>query len=245
MNEDDLMIKTLIEELKLRRYSDETINNYVNTIKKFLSSEKNERDFLLKYSDKSKSTMRGVYFALKFYYENVLNRKFDERIPLAKKRLGLPEILSKEEISRMIEKTSNIKHKLVMSLLYYAGMRMSEVISIKWKDIDFDRKIIHIKRAKEDKDRIVFLHEKIKFLLDNYGIKNGELVLVSERGGKYNERTIQLIVKNSAKKAEITKNVSPHTLRHSFATHLLEAGADIRSIIYLAFFLIQITLLYG
>ena len=174
--------------------------------------------------------MRGAYFALKFFYENVLNEKFDENLPLAKKSLKLPLVLSREEINKVIEATTNIKHKLVLMFLYYAGLRLSEVRNLRWQDIDFDRGIIHVKTAKGEKERVVFLHFKLKSILEIYGIDKQGLVFKSQRGEKYNERTIQQIVRNAARKAGINKNVGPHSLRHSFATHLLEAGADIRYI---------------
>jgi|SRR3989344_2190627 len=226
------LIGKLIEEIKLRKYSFETGKNYVNTTKIFLDSKKDARNFLLSYSTKSKSTMRNLYFALKFFYENVLNERFNEKIPLAKKSIKLPEILSKEEIQKLFEFVKNYKHKLILALLYYAGLRLSEVINLRWQDINFDRGIIHVKFAKGEHERIVFLHEKLKELLKYYPSQEG-LVLVSERGNKYNKRTIQLIVKNSAEKARIKNEVHPHTLRHCFATHLLEAGTDIRYIQHL------------
>ena len=101
---------------------------------------------------------------------------------------------------------------------------------LKWQDFDFGRSIIHVKRAKGDKDRIVFLHRQLSKIIEENGVKKEGYVIISERGVIYNERTIQEIVKNAARKADIRKKVTPHTLRHSFATHLLEAGADIRYI---------------
>jgi integrase len=103
---------------------------------------------------------------LKFFYENVLNEKFNEKLPLAKKNLKLPVVLSREEISKMIEVTNNIKHRLVLMFLYYAGLRLVEVRNLKWQDIDFDRDIIHIKTAKGEKERAVFLHLKLKEMLE-------------------------------------------------------------------------------
>ena len=101
---------------------------------------------------------------------------------------------------------------------------------LRWDDIDFARKIIHIKKAKGDKDRIIFLHELLSRIIEENGIKKEGFVLFSERGSLYSERTVQEIVKVASKKAGIMKKVTPHILRHSFATHLLEAGADIRHI---------------
>jgi len=223
------LIGKLIEEIKLRKYSYQTGKAYISVVKRFLKSGKTPREFLLSYPNKSRSTMRSAYFALKFFYENALNKRFDEKLPLAKKSLKLPSVLSREEICRMMKVTTNLKHKLVLMFLYYAGLRLDEVRNLKWQDIDFDRGIIHVKTAKGEKERVVFIHSKLKEMLETYGVNKG-LVFISQRGRKYNKRTIQQIVKNSARKAGIKKKVTPHTLRHSFATHLLEAGADIRYI---------------
>ena len=225
-----MLVGKLIEEIKLRKYSFQTGKAYISVVKRFLKSGKTPREFLLSYSNKSRSTMRQAYFALKFFYENVLHEKFDEKIPLAKKKMKLPIVLSREEVKKMIEITDNIKHKLILMFLYYAGLRLEEVINLRWQNIDFDRQIIHIKFAKGEKERVVFLHSKLKEMLEIYGVNKQGLVFLSQRGRKYNKRTIQQIVKNAARKAGIKKKVTPHTLRHSFATHLLEAGADIRYI---------------
>lgn len=220
----------LEEELKLRKYSRKTIKKYVEIIKRFLKFDKTPRTFLLSHSSKSNSMMRGTYFALKFFYEKVLDQEFSEKIPLAKKGLNLPVVIGKEEVQAMLRITKNQKHKLVLGLLYYAGLRLDEVRKLKWQALDIARKIIHIKKSKGNRDRVVFLHERLKQLLDENGIRKEGFILFSERGSVYNERSIQQIVKNAAKKTEIGKKVTPHTLRHSFATHLLEAGADIRYI---------------
>ncbi len=224
------LVGKLIEEIKLRRYSYQTGKAYIYVVKDFLASGKTPREFLLAHSDKSKSTMRSVYFALKFFYGNVLNKSFEEKLPLARKSLKLPLVLSKEEISRMIESTNNLKHRLIIMFLYYAGLRLDEARNIKWQDINFDRETIHLKTAKGDKERVVFLHKKVIDALKMYGTRQEGLILVSQISGLYNKRTIQQIVKHSSMKAGVRKKVTPHTLRHSFATHLLEAGADIRYI---------------
>ncbi|MEM0493408.1 MAG: tyrosine-type recombinase/integrase [Candidatus Thermoplasmatota archaeon] len=224
------LIGRLIEEIKLRKYSYQTGKAYISVIRRFLRSKKTPKEFMLSYSDKSSSTMRNVYFALKFFYENVLHERFQEDIPLARKPSKLPAVLSKDEINRMIDATDNLKHRLMIMLLYYAGLRLDEVRNLRWQDIDFDRGFIHLKDTKRSKERVVFLHKKLVDIFRIYGVGKEGYILPSQRGGRYNNRTIQQIIKNTARKAMINKKVTPHTLRHSFATHLLEAGADIRYI---------------
>ena len=232
--ENEEIIKRLEEELRLRKYSPQTMKKYRYYSVKFLNSGKDVREFLLEGLGKGSSTLRDVYFVLKFLHEKVLRKRFvDEMgnsIPLAKRDMSLPEVLSKEEVLRMINETMNLKHRLILCFLYYAGMRQGEVRDLRWEDIDFDRGIIHIKKAKGGKDRIVFLHRRIVDEIMRFGRQEQDYVFISERGSKYNARTIQQIVKIASRIVGIKKKVTPHTLRHSFATHLLEAGADIRYI---------------
>ena len=224
------LLKKLEQEIDLRKYSKETKKVYTNEIRRFLDSEQIPRDYLLNFSNKSRSKIRHVYFALKFYYENVLNENFKEKFPLARNELRLPVVLNKSEVLDMIDSTKNIKHKLVLMFLYYGGLRLSEVIKLKWNDLDFERDLIHIKSSKGHKDRVIFLHENLKNSLKQLEKHESGNIFISERGNLYDKRSVQAIVNNSSKKASITKKVTPHTLRHSFATHLLEAGADIRYI---------------
>ena len=109
-------------------------------------------------------------------------------------------------------------------------MRLDEVRNITWSDIDIDRETIHLKTAKGDKERVVFLHKRLIETMGILGIKESGPIFISQRDEKYNKRTIQQIIKYVSRKTGIKKNVTPHTLRHSFATHLLESGADIRYI---------------
>ncbi|MBI2653581.1 tyrosine-type recombinase/integrase [Candidatus Woesearchaeota archaeon] len=216
--------------MRLRKYSKQTDKAYLSIIRSFIHSELSPREFLLKYSDKSRSYMRSAYFALKFFHENVLNKKFDEKIPLAKNKGKLPVVLNKDEVNKLFESTLNIKHRLVLMFFYYSGIRANEIVNLKWEDIDFQRGTIHLKTAKGDKERIVFFHEKLKSFIEYFNLKKDGYVFLSNFGKKYDKRTVQTIVKKAARKAAIGKKVTPHILRHSFATHLLEAGADIRHI---------------
>jgi site-specific recombinase XerD len=226
------LIGKLMEEVKLRKYSYKTGHLYVSMVRRWLLSGQSARDFILSYSDASASTMRIANFSLRFFHENVLHKPFPEDIPLAGKDAKLPTVLSRDEAKAMLAGTENAKHRAVLGALYYAGLRLSEAIGLEWEDLDFGRGVIHVRNAKGRKDRMVFLHPELKSLLDAYKPEGREgLVFVSGySGGKYTPKSVQLVVKDAAARARIKKNVTPHTLRHSFATHLLEGGADIRYI---------------
>jgi site-specific recombinase XerD len=226
------LIGKLMEEVKLRKYSYKTGKLYISMVRRWLLSGQSARDFILSYSDASASTMRAANFALRFFYQNVLRERFPEDIPLAGKDAKLPTVLSRDEAKAMISGTENAKHKALLGALYYGGLRLSEAIGLKWDDLDFGRMLVHVRDGKGRKDRVIFLHPELKILLDAHCSNNSEgLVFVSGySGGKYVPKTVQLVVKEAAARARIKKNVTPHTLRHSFATHLLEGGADIRYI---------------
>lgn len=228
----------LVNELKLRGYSGKTINAYLFHVDKFVKSGLEPKPFLLKLINdgKSKSTIRVTGFAIKFYLKHVkseednsLNSTINE-IPNMKEDKKLPVVLSKKEIVDMVIATKNLTHRLMIQIMYSAGLRASEIINLKWEDIDFNRNIIHLKLAKGGKDRIVMLSPKVKKSLVMFDGKKEGLVFVSNRNKKYSLTTIEKVVSNAAKKAGIIKKVTPHSLRHSFATHLLENGTDIRYI---------------
>ncbi|OQX52387.1 MAG: hypothetical protein B5M53_08640 [Candidatus Cloacimonas sp. 4484_209] len=192
LHEREAYVKQLKDELSLRKYSSQTRKSYVYIIE----------------SCKSKSTMRSFYFALKFFHENILNEKFVEIIPLPKSNHKLPIVLSRKEIKEMITVTNNINHKLLLMFLYYAGLRLNEVRNLLWTDIDLDREIIHVKIAKGDKHRIVFLHPKLRELLCYFEDNRKGFIFISQRGKRYDKRTIQQIVTNSTKKTGIDKKVT-------------------------------------
>ncbi len=231
-----LLLK-LKQELEIRNFSKKTVDGYIYSVERFLEYSKNMglnensvKNYVQKeLKNKESSSVRRELFAIKFFFESVLNQKLN--VPNPKKTQTLPEILTIEEIRKMIESTSNIKHKLIIKLLYGCGLRVSEIVNLKKHDLNFEEGLIHLNLAKGRKDRFVKIPESLKKELRNYSALNiSEILFLSSRGGKLTENTIQKIVQNSAKKAGIKKRVYPHLLRHSFATHLLESGIDLRII---------------
>jgi len=238
---------SLEQELILRGFSRRTVSAYIYYNKELLrfanyksSKEINKQDikdyleFLIN-SGKATSTVNITINALKFYYEQILQRKFfgDLGIKRPKKPKKLPDILSKLEVLMMIDSTDNPKHKCIIALLYGSGLRANELRKIKMKDIDFERKLLKVRQGKGEKDRITILPGSILFILKKQQrLKdfNDYLFTGIDKKSSITKESIYKIVKEASQKAKILKNISPHTLRHSFATHLLESGTDIRYI---------------
>lgn len=231
----DLLLK-LEQELKIRNYSRKTIKSYLYSVKKFLDfakddlNEENVRNYTSKHLEwQNPSSVNKDKFAIKFFFEKVLNQ--DLKLPAIKKNKTIPDILTVDEIRNLIENTPNIKHRLIIKILYGCGLRVSELTDLKKEDINFKENLIHITLAKGRKDRFVKIPESIKSDLESFvKLTLGKFLFESGRSGKLTTATIQAVLKNSAKKAGIKKRVYPHLLRHSFATHLLEQGTDLRII---------------
>ncbi|PIP15585.1 MAG: integrase [Candidatus Portnoybacteria bacterium CG10_big_fil_rev_8_21_14_0_10_43_39] len=228
-------------ELKIRNYSSKTVKSYLYGLREYFSFKKenfemlnqdNIRDFLLHYEQKGISAQSRNLFlnTIKFYYRSVVGINQKIEIRSAKKNKSLPVVLSRNDIKRILNSTQNPKHKLLLSLAYGAGLRVSEVIALKVGDIDLNELTIHIKQAKGKKDRISVLPEKLVNDIKKLaaGKVGSDFVFASERGGKLTTRTAQKVFENSLKKAGVQKEATFHSLRHSFATHLLENGVDVR-----------------
>lgn len=171
--------------------------------------------------------------AIKFYYEKVLGRnKLTLQIERPRREKHLPEVLSKQEIKSMLQNTQNIKHKSMIMLLYSCGLRRSELLSLKVNDIHSDRMMIKIRDAKGKKDRYVQLASGVLEMLRMYyrEYKPEKYLFEGLRSQKYSEASITKVVRHAAEKSGIKRRVTPHMLRHSFATHHLEQGTDLRYI---------------
>jgi integrase len=227
------LLDRMDDEMVLRGFSKATREAYSGNVRRFMRSGLSPRKYLINNSRKwSRSTVRSVYFSLSFFYQRVLNMRFEEDLPLVKRKWKLPVVLNRVEVRRMIDGTLNLKHRTLIMVLYYGGLRLNEARTLEWRDIDFERKMIHLKDTKGGNERTVFLHEELGSALQNLqGTSDSDIVFTSGRsGGSYSSRSIQLIVKDAAQRAKISKDVTPHTLRHSFATHLLEGGINILTI---------------
>lgn len=238
--------KAYSDKLDQKRYSSSTKAIYTNYFSDFIrffkdreldtisSDEINEYIlFLIREKNISASQQNQRINAIKFYYEKVLehDRTF-YNIERPIKAKTLPNVLSTNEIKMMIDKTTNIKHKCIISLLYSAGLRRSELINLRITDILSDQMLLKIKSAKGNKDRYVGLSKYSLGLLREFYIQYKPTLWLFEgpNGDQFSGSSIVKIVKSAAKKAGIFRRVTPHMLRHSFATHHLESGTDLRYI---------------
>ncbi|MBF6645398.1 MULTISPECIES: site-specific tyrosine recombinase/integron integrase [Flavobacteriales] len=245
--ETEQQIENFVKWLRSKRYSESTIKTYVDAIRVFLKffSEKAlydienndiiifNNEYILK-NKLSASYQNQMVNAVKLFFQTVQNRKLNiEQIHRPKKPKTLPNVLSKEEIKVILEAHGNIKHRAMLSLIYACGLRRSELLNLKPTDIDSKRGILLIKQAKGKKDRIAPISEKIIELLRQYYKAYKPTVWLFEgqqKGEQYTAESLQSVLKQALQKSNIKKPVSLHWLRHSYATHLLESGTDLRFI---------------
>lgn len=233
------------QEMARRNYSIQTIENYSSCLKKFFGqstkdhpkniNETDIKEFLGKFDEPN--TQRGYHSAIKKFYDICLGQKDKFKfIPYCKKSKKLPIVLSVEEIQGMFNACTNLKHKTILALLYSAGLRVSELINLKWSHIDRSRMVINIIQAKGKKDRQVGLNETLITILEKYFIqyRSKEYVLNGQTELQYSERSVGQVVKQLALKAGIKKRVYTHLIRHCAFTHMVEMGTDINLIQRLA-----------
>lgn len=229
-------------DMDLKGYSSSTQTTYIRMVEGFAKyyrkspenlSENEIRQYLhyLIKENKSDSYISCAYSALKFLYQVTLKRNWnDYRIPRTKVRKRLPEVLDVSEINALIQVTKNVKHRTILMTIYAAGLRVSEAANLKIGDIDSKRMQLRIQQGKGNKDRYTILSEVNLSQLRTYWKEYRPetwLFPGCTLNKAISTRTIQKVFENSKLKAGITKNVTVHSLRHSFATHLLEAGTDI------------------
>lgn len=240
-------IEKLKQWMKSKRYSDNTIKTYTESLRtffRFLHCKKAEdienadiirfnNEYILRNSY-SHTLQNQVVNALKLFYRIAENKIIDpDHIERPRRAKKLPNVLSKNEITAILKALSNIKHKTMLSLIYSCGLRRSELLNLKPTDVDSDRKLLIIRNAKGKKDRVVTLSEKTIDMLRNYYKIYKPAVWLFEgqkSGEQYSPRSLEEILKKSINIARIKKPVTLHWLRHSYATHLLENGVDLRFI---------------
>lgn len=244
--ENNVPLQLFIETLQLKGYSESTIKTYRNEFAQLLYLLKNIqvntldstrlRSYFLYCTNTlklSENTLHSRMNSIKFYFEQVLHREklfFD--IPRPKKPAQLPKVISATDIKKLFDVTKNLKHNLMLKTCYGMGLRVSEIVNIKITDIDSKTMQVFIERAKGKKDRYANLPESILEQLRTYYklYKPQKYLFEGLQGEQYSIRSVQQVFKNAMRKARINKTIGIHGLRHSFATHLLENGTDIKFI---------------
>ena len=240
-------LKQFIRWLSAKRYSDNTVKTYGDALRTFLVYFRQKpvheittsdvldfnNDYILR-KKLSASYQNQIIGAVKLYFRTVRGTRIDvEKLDRPKKPKMLPNVLSKDEVRRILEVHSNIKHRTMLCMIYSCGLRRSELLHLKPTDIDSRRNVVIIRQAKGRKDRIAPLSPKILELLrEYYKLYRPKTWLFEgkEPGTPYSEKSLQCVLKQALEKAAIDKPVSLHWLRHSYATHLLEGGTDLRYI---------------
>ena len=232
-------LKKLETELKISKSSLYTLRNYLHANSIFLDFSGKNPDELSsddlkffiseKLLEKSPSTINLFLSAIRYSFSTILQKDITAQIRRPKKEQKIPKVLSKEEVKKLLQSISHEKSRLILSLIYACGLRVSELVSLKKSDLNFSEKIGHIRQSKGKKDRTFNIPDFLAEDLREFMEKSPSEYLFPGRNGHISIRNIQKIVSRAAKSAGLL-GVHTHTLRHSFATHLLEEGVDIRKI---------------
>lgn len=235
----------IVKEGLRHGFSPRTINSYCFCVARFLKwakkdikliTKKDVReyiDFLLEKGDCG-NTVNVYLNALKFFFEEILERSFLLKVRYSKVPKTLPVVLSKEETKHLIAAITNKKHNLMISLMYSAGLRVSELLNLRLKDLELDKNIGWVRKGKGGKDRLFVVAERLKetisAYIQEYNINYEGWLFQGNKGFHLSIRTVQEIIKRAANRAGIKKHAHPHTLRHSFGTHLIEDGYDVTTV---------------
>jgi site-specific recombinase XerD len=232
------------KEAEFRRFSPRTIETYENCLKKFFAlsnkdyrkiTKKDIKEFLEDINKNCAGSTAHIYLnAIKFFFEQVMRRNIRVNIKYSKRPNKFPEVLTQHETKTLLDNIINNKHKVMISLLYAAGLRVSELVNLKVGDLNLKEGYGFIRCGKGRKDRVFIIPNKLERVLIVFWAGKGkeEYLFVNNRGEKYSPRTITEIINKSAKLTGISKykNIHPHTLRHSFATHLIENGSSLNEV---------------
>ncbi len=235
----NICLAELENEIKSRGFSRRTLDTYMFHVHEFIAAisksteeitDNDVRDYILGLQTRhDPRTINLKISSIRFFFRHVMKRNI--KISYMKRPKRIPEVMTQDEVSKLLSATANPKHKLILELMYGCGLRLSEVRNLKKEDVHIGEGILIVRQGKGMKDRIVSLPVSLSNKMAPFLADSGfPYIFISERGKKMHERTIQAIVKNAAKTAGIKKHVHPHTLRHIYATHLLEAGTDLRVI---------------
>lgn len=238
-----LLRQSMLEDLRIRNYAPATVECYVRSVAEFAKHFNKSPEllgpeeirswqlYLLNEKRVRISSYIQAVCALRFFYRYTLNRKIDiERIPLPRHEKKLPVILSKEEVKALLNAPKNLGHRAILATLYGAGLRVSELINLKVRDLDRDRKVIWVRGGKGHKDRQVMLSDTLRDVLAAYWLwkRPTEWLFPSRKAGCPLARgSVFGICRKAARRAGIAKPVHPHSLRHAFATHLLDDGVNL------------------
>ena len=245
MNKADLLNKAK-SKLYIRNYSPRTIASYISSLNNFAEwliqekvnqvTDKEVEKYLYhlkKNRNRSISGMKQTVASLKILFTDILKKEIPDSLNIRfRKEEKIPVVLSEEEVAAVIKAVNNLKHKVILMTIYSAGLRLSECLALTVADMDFDRNQIRIRQGKGKKDRQTVLSQTLLSEMKDYLIKFCPKIFLFEgqKGGRYSASSVQAIMKRAVKKSGIKKHATVHTLRHSFATHLLENGTDIRFI---------------
>lgn len=241
----ETILKTLQNRLKLQRYANNTIKSYCGYARVFLEQmdQYNRLDEIpiseielfintkVIHENISVSYQRSLVGAIKKVFELVENQKIELNYLYPKRKVNkLPTFFSQEEVRNLLNETENLKHKAILTTIYSCGLRLNELINLKVTDIKSDSDLLFIRQSKGNKDSMVALPDKLLQLLREYYkiYQPKDFLFEGAKGDQYSERSVQLILKNAMSKASVLSKGSVHTLRHSYATHLLKSGIDVR-----------------